>query len=50
MKTTEIILDLKTAQQAIASNWIEAYKKYVSPNPPTSRGRFAQRLGVALEC
>jgi len=35
-------LDLKTAQQAIASNWIEAYKKYVSTNPPvpepTSRG------------
>jgi hypothetical protein len=35
-------LDLKTAQQAIASNWIEAYKKYVSPNPPnpepTARG------------
>jgi hypothetical protein len=30
-------LDLKTAQQAIASNWIEAYKKYVSPNPPLSR-------------
>src|SRR5208337_1019477 len=30
-------LDLKTAQQAIASNWIEAYKKYVSPNPPSSR-------------
>jgi hypothetical protein len=28
-------LDLKTAQQAIASNWIEAYKKYV-PNPPGS--------------
>jgi tRNA(Glu) U13 pseudouridine synthase TruD len=27
-------LDLKTAQQAIASNWIEAYQKYVSPNPP----------------
>jgi hypothetical protein len=30
-------LDLKTAQQAIASNWIEAYKLYVSPNPPVSR-------------
>jgi hypothetical protein len=30
-------LDLKTAQQAIASNWIEAYKLYVSPNPPSSR-------------
>jgi hypothetical protein len=30
-------LDLKTAQQAIAANWIEAYQKYVSPNPPTSR-------------
>jgi hypothetical protein len=27
-------LDLKTARQAIASNWIEAYKKYVGPNPP----------------
>ena len=30
-------LDLKTARQAIASNWIQAYKKYVSPNPPSSR-------------
>ncbi len=30
-------LDLKTAQQAIASNWIEAYKTYVSPNPPISQ-------------
>jgi hypothetical protein len=30
-------LDLKTAQKAIASNWLEAYKKYVSPNPPSSR-------------
>ena len=29
--------DLKTAQQAIASNWIEAYKKYVSEHPPTAR-------------
>jgi len=25
-------LDLKTGQQVIAANWIEAYKKYVSPN------------------
>jgi hypothetical protein len=30
-------IDLKTAQQAIASNWIEAYKTYVSPNLPISR-------------
>jgi hypothetical protein len=30
-------LDLKTAQHAIASNWIEAYKFYVSPNLPSSR-------------
>jgi hypothetical protein len=30
-------LDLKTAQQAIAANWIEAYQFYVSPNPPVSR-------------
>jgi hypothetical protein len=27
-------LDLKTAQHAIASNWIEAYQLYVSPNLP----------------
>jgi len=26
-------LDLKTAQQEIAGNWIEAYKKYVGPEP-----------------
>src|SRR3984893_14815303 len=30
-------LDLKKAQQAIASNWIEAYKTYVSSNAPVSR-------------
>jgi hypothetical protein len=30
-------LDLKTAQQAIASNWIEAYKFYVGPDPAVSR-------------
>jgi hypothetical protein len=30
-------LDLKTAQKAIASNWIEAYKTYVSPNSRTSQ-------------
>jgi hypothetical protein len=27
-------LDLKTAQRAIVSDWIEAYKVYVSANPP----------------
>ena len=27
-------LDLKTAKNAIATNWIEAYKTYVNPNPP----------------
>ena len=27
-------LDLKTAQREIATNWIEAYKKYVSEHPP----------------
>ncbi len=37
-------LDLKTAQQAIASNWIEAYEKYVSPNPPfRSRSAYIHR-------
>jgi hypothetical protein len=43
-------LDLKTAQQAIASNWIEAYKTYVSPNPPISQVASPSALGVALEC
>ena len=27
-------LNLKTAQREIASNWIEAYKKYVRASPP----------------
>jgi hypothetical protein len=27
-------LDLKTAQREIASNWIEAYHKYVAKSPP----------------
>jgi hypothetical protein len=27
-------LDLKTAQRGIASDWIEAYKKYVRMKPP----------------
>ena len=30
-------LDLKAAQHAIASDWIEAYKLYLSPNPADSR-------------
>jgi len=30
-------LDLKTAQREIAANWIEAYKRYVSPNPPVPK-------------
>jgi hypothetical protein len=29
-------LDLKTAQCEIASDWIEAYKKYVRASPPAS--------------
>jgi hypothetical protein len=29
--------DLKTAQSEIASNWIEAYQKYVSKSPPIPR-------------
>jgi hypothetical protein len=39
-------LDLKTAQQAIASNWIEAYEKYVSPNPPRSEATSRRALRV----
>lgn len=36
-------IDLKTAQQAIAADWIEAYKKYVSPNPQTSSALVPRR-------
>jgi hypothetical protein len=43
-------LDLKTAQQAIAANWIEAYKLYVSPNPPVSRLASRSAPEVALGC
>ena len=32
-------LDLKTAQREIASNWIEAYQKYIAKSPPTPRVR-----------
>ena len=32
-------LDLKTAQSDIASNWIEAYQKYVAKSPPAPRVR-----------
>jgi hypothetical protein len=41
-------LDLKTAQQAIAANWIEAYKLYVSPNPPVSRVASPTAAGTPL--
>jgi len=32
-------LDLKTAQSEIASNWIDAYQKYVAKSPPAPRIR-----------
>jgi hypothetical protein len=32
-------LDLGTAQREIASNWIEAHKKYVGKSPPAPRVR-----------
>jgi hypothetical protein len=32
-------VDLQTAQREIASNWIEAYQKYVAKSPPTPRVR-----------
>ena len=40
-------LDLKTGQQAIASNWIEAYQKYVSPNPPATEPTSRRASGLA---
>jgi hypothetical protein len=40
-------IDLKTAQREIAVNWIEAYKKYVSPNPPVPKPTSRQVSEVA---
>jgi hypothetical protein len=45
-------LDLKTAQREIATNWIEAYQKYVSKSPPTPivrETRPAPATGTASE-
>jgi hypothetical protein len=39
-------VDLKTAQREIASNWIEAYKKYTSEGPPASSGTETRSLPV----
>ena len=35
-------VDLKTAQQEIATDWIKAYQKYVAKSPPTSEVREPQ--------
>ena len=35
-------VDLKTAQQEIATNWIRAYQKYVAKSPPTPEMREPQ--------
>jgi hypothetical protein len=32
-------VDLKTAQSEIASNWIEAYQRYIGKSPPAPRVR-----------
>jgi hypothetical protein len=40
-------LDLKTAQREIASNWIEAYKKYVGKSPPAPIVREAKSRPAA---
>ena len=42
-------LDLHTAQQAIATDWIAAYKQYVGPDPVAekSRGRYPSGTGRA---
>jgi hypothetical protein len=33
-------LDLTTAQQAIASDWVAAYKRYGSPNPQRADRKY----------
>ena len=40
-------LDLETAQSEIASNWIEAYQKYVAKSPPAQRVRETKPAPVA---
>jgi hypothetical protein len=42
-------LDLKTAQREIASNWIEAYKKYVAKRPPAPIAKTAPKNARANE-
>ena len=32
-------LNLQTAQRELASNWIEAYQKYIGKSPPTPKVR-----------
>lgn len=36
------MVDLKTAQQAIATDWIKAYQKYAAKSPPASEVRESQ--------
>jgi hypothetical protein len=46
-------LDLKTAQNEIASNWIEAYQKYTGKSPPAPRARetrTAPATSTTSEC
>jgi len=40
-------LDLKTAQSEIASNWIDAYQKYVGKTPPARIARETAAAPVA---
>jgi hypothetical protein len=41
-------LDLKTAQRELASNWIEAYQKYVSETPPAPRASLLSPKNVTI--
>ena len=41
-------VDLKTAQQEMASDCIAAYKKYVSPIPLSSKGKGRKRTGKGV--
>ena len=41
-------LDLKTARQEIASNWIEAYQKYIGKSPPALSARETPPAGATV--
>lgn len=43
-------IDLGTAQHAFATDWITAYRRYVSDTPPVLKKHVAQHTGEITKC